>query len=144
MKMTRHKGGYVTKKNGRAILGTAYGCTLEEVIAMATRVSDVGDDVKIYVEMILDGLDVIDSGNPDHVELKLIHTVGGDEGSTPIETREQALTLALKLAIQAPTDQKAAECVSIAERLAAGMHLEQVERCKMVAMSDVGNVGASA
>jgi hypothetical protein len=140
MKMTRHEGGYVTKKNGRAILGTAYGCTLEEVIEMATRISDVGDDVKIYVQMILDGLDVIDFGNPDHVELKLMHTVGGDEGSTPIETREQALTLALKLAIQAPTDQKAAECVSIAERLAAGMHLEQVERCKMVAMADVGNV----
>lgn len=135
--MTRYEGGYVIKKNGRAVLGTAYGYTLEEVIEMAARVSDAGDDVKIYVEMILDGLDVIDSGNPDHVELKLLHTVGEVEEIVAPETNEQALTLALKLAIEAPTDQQAVDCIKIAEKIAARMTLKAVSICKMAAQAAV-------
>jgi hypothetical protein len=135
--MTRYEGGYVMKINGRAVLGVAYGCTLEEAIEMAVRVSNAGDDVKIYVEMILDGLDVIDSGNPDHVELKLLHTVGETKNSVAPETNEQALTLALKLAIQAPTDQQAADCIKIAEKIAARMTVKAVNICKMAAQAAI-------
>jgi hypothetical protein len=135
--MTRYEGGYVIKINGRAVLGAAYGCTLEEAIEMAVRVSNAGDDVKIYVKMILDGLDVIDSGNPDHVELKLLHTVGEAKDSVALETNEQALTLALKLAIQAPTNQQAADCIKIAEKIAARMTVKAVNICKMAAQAAI-------
>jgi len=46
---------------------------------------------------------------------------------------EQALTLALKLAIQAPSETKAAQCVEIAERIAKSMTHKQVEICKAAA-----------
>ena len=51
------------------------------------------------------------------------------EGNTP----EAVLTFALKLAIQAPTEAKAHECVSIAESIAQGMTRKQVELCKAAA-----------
>ncbi len=102
--MTRSEGGYVIKINGRKVLGTMYGGTIENVIKHANRVSEEGDEVKIYVEMIRDDLDVIDFGDPDHVELKLLHTVGEEADEIVIETPEAALTLALKLAIQMSTE----------------------------------------
>ena len=135
--MTRYEGGYVIKINGRAVLGATCGCTLEEAIEMAVRVSNAGDDVKIYVKMILDGLDVIDSGNPDHVELKLLHTVVETKDSVAPETNEQALTLALKLAIQAPTNQQSADCIKIAEKIAARMTLKAVNICMMAAQAAI-------
>lgn len=53
------------------------------------------------------------------------------------ETNEQALTLALKLAIQAPTDQQADDCIKIAEKIAARMTLKEVNICKMAAQAAV-------
>jgi len=135
--MTRSEGGYVIKVNGRSVLGRCYGYDIEEVIRKAKRVSDAGDDVKIYIEMIRDDLDVIDYGNPDHIELKLLHTVGKEADEIVIETPEAALTLALKLAIQAPTDEQAAECIKIAESIAASMTLEAINICKMAAEAAV-------
>ena len=46
---------------------------------------------------------------------------------------EEALTMALALAITAPTEEKAAMCALNAERLAAGMTDEQIEACKAAA-----------
>ena len=73
--MTRRKGGYVIKINGRRTLGSQTGCTIQDVIEDAKRVSEPNDDTKIYVEMIRDDLEVIDFGDPDHVNLKLVHTI---------------------------------------------------------------------
>ena len=53
------------------------------------------------------------------------------------ETNEQALTLALKLAIQAPTDQQALNCMHIAEQIAWPMSEETVELCRMAAIAAV-------
>lgn len=45
--------------------------------------------------------------------------------------KEEMLSLALALAISAPNEEKAAECVAIAESIAnSGMTLEQVLRAK--------------
>jgi len=52
-------------------------------------------------------------------------------------TPEAALTLALKLAIQAPTDKQAADCIKISENIAASMTLETVNICKMAAEAAV-------
>ena len=57
--------------------------------------------------------------------------------SSEIETREAALTLALKLASQAPTDEQAADCIKIAEEIAASMTLKEVNICKMAAEAAV-------
>lgn len=54
-----------------------------------------------------------------------------------IETREAALTLALKLAIQAQTEEQAADCIQIAESIAASMTLKAVNICKMAAEAAV-------
>jgi len=75
MEMTRNEGGYVIKKNGRRVLGTQYGGTIQDVIKNAKRVSEPNDNTKIYVEMIRDDLEVIDFGDPDHVNLKLVHEI---------------------------------------------------------------------
>ena len=134
--MTRTESGYVTKINGRKVLGVAFGCTVEDCIKDAQRVAEAGDEIKIYVQMVRDDLDAIDFGNPDHVELKLVCTVNdeADEADEAIiDTPEAALTLALKLAIQAPTDLKAEECIKIAEAIASTMEPKQVEICKMAA-----------
>ena len=135
--MTRSEGGYVIKINGRKVLGTLYGGAIEDVIKDAKRVSNEGDEVKVYVEMIRDDLEVIDHGNPDHVELKLLHTVGQEANEVAIEAPEAALTLALKLAIQAPTDEQAADCIKIAESIAASMTSKAVNICKMAAEAAV-------
>tara|TARA_R110002167_G_scaffold178097_1_gene377811 strand:+ start:1091 stop:1519 length:429 start_codon:yes stop_codon:yes gene_type:complete len=135
--MTRSEGGYVIKINGRKVLGSFYGFTIEDVIKDAKRVSDAGDEVKVYVEMIRDDLDVIDYGNPDHVELKLLHTVGEEADEITVDTPEAALTLALKLAITAKTSEQAADCVQIAEQIASSMTLKSINICKMAAQAAV-------
>lgn len=50
-----------------------------------------------------------------------------------LKSPEEALTMALALAITAPTEEKAAMCALNAERLAAGMTDEQIEACKAAA-----------
>ena len=53
------------------------------------------------------------------------------------ETSEQALKLALKLAIQAPTDKQALDCMHIAEQIAWPMSEKTVELCRMAAIAAV-------
>ena len=50
-----------------------------------------------------------------------------------LKSPEEALTMALALAITAPTEEKAAICALNAERLAAGMTDDQIEACKAAA-----------
>ena len=54
-----------------------------------------------------------------------------------IDTAEQALTLALKLAIQAPTDDQHQRAVDMATSIAHGMSPDIVKICKMAAMAAV-------
>lgn len=42
----------------------------------------------------------------------------------------EALSLALRLAITAPTEAKAAQCAAMAEQIAASLSLEEVESIK--------------
>ena len=50
-----------------------------------------------------------------------------------INSKEEALTLALKLAITAATEEQANECIQYAEMIAQGMTVKQVNICKMAA-----------
>jgi len=50
-----------------------------------------------------------------------------------LKSPEEALTMALALAITAQTEEKAEMCVSHADQLAAGMSKEQIEACKAAA-----------
>jgi len=50
-----------------------------------------------------------------------------------INSKEDALTLALKLAITAATEEQASECIQYAEMIAQGMTAKQVNMCKMAA-----------
>ena len=51
-----------------------------------------------------------------------------------LETKEQALTAALYLAITAPNDDLMRECIDHAETIAnSGMTIEQVTQCKLEA-----------
>ena len=54
----------------------------------------------------------------------------------PQNTKE-ALTLALKLAITAPTDDQVAEVVEIAESLAVEMDAATVDECKALALAEL-------
>ena len=54
-----------------------------------------------------------------------------------IETSEQALTLALKLAIQAPTDDQHQRAVDMATSIAHGMSPDTVKICKLAALAAV-------
>lgn len=54
-----------------------------------------------------------------------------------IDTAEQALTLALNLAIQAPTDDQHQRAVDMATSIAHGMSPDTVRICKMAAMAAV-------
>ena len=49
------------------------------------------------------------------------------------QTTAEALTLALTLAITAPTDQQATDCVAMADSLAAQLSDSEVEACKAAA-----------
>lgn len=48
-------------------------------------------------------------------------------------TNTEALTLALKLAIQAPTEENSQEALEYAKNIAASMSSKDVEHCKMAA-----------
>ena len=48
-------------------------------------------------------------------------------------TRTEALTLALKLAITAPNEEKATEVAEMAESIAYGMDATDVDNCKALA-----------
>ena len=50
-----------------------------------------------------------------------------------INSKEEALTLALKLAITAETEAQASECIQYAEMIAQGMTAKQVYICKCAA-----------
>ena len=54
------------------------------------------------------------------------------------QTPAEALTLALTLAITAPTDQQAADCVAMAESLAAQLSPSEVEACQAAAKVAAG------
>jgi hypothetical protein len=53
-------------------------------------------------------------------------------------TQSQALTQALVLAIIAPSDDKAAQAASLAEQIAQGLTITQVNRCKAQALKMIG------
>ena len=56
-----------------------------------------------------------------------------------IENNIDALTMALALAISAPDESRAAECIAMAEGIANnGMTIEQVTACKLAAQKMVG------
>lgn len=50
---------------------------------------------------------------------------------------EQALILALKLAITAPSEEKTRMCVAMAEEIAATLTEKQVAACKAAALKEV-------
>lgn len=52
---------------------------------------------------------------------------------TQLKTNQDALTLALVLAITAPKNSKSQECISYAEVIAKDMTAKQVELCKAAA-----------
>ena len=47
-----------------------------------------------------------------------------------VQTPEEALKLALTLAITAPSDEKAQECIAMADSIASGLDLAVVEQIK--------------
>jgi len=53
-------------------------------------------------------------------------------------TQSQALTKALILALIAPDDQKAEQAANLAEQIAFGLSVDQVENCKNEALELVG------
>jgi hypothetical protein len=53
-------------------------------------------------------------------------------------TQSQALTQCLVLALTAPDDQKAEQASNLAEQLAYGLTVDQVEQCKNQALKLVG------
>jgi len=56
-----------------------------------------------------------------------------------IKDKSEALTLALALAITAPNEARAAECIAMAETIAnSGMTLDQVTACKAAAQEMAG------
>jgi len=55
----------------------------------------------------------------------------------------EALALALHLAITAPSEEKAQQCIEIAERLAADMRPEEVENAQAVALYMAGGEKAT-
>ena len=53
-------------------------------------------------------------------------------------TQSQALTQALILALSAPDDQKAEQASQLAEQIAFGLSVDQVEHCKKEALELAG------
>jgi len=49
-------------------------------------------------------------------------------------TQIEALTQCLVLALTAPNDQKAQQAAELAEQIAQGLTVDQVEQCKIVAL----------
>ena len=56
-------------------------------------------------------------------------------------TQSQALTQALILALIAPNDQKAVQASELAEQIAFGLSVDQVEQCKSDALDSLERVG---
>lgn len=56
-----------------------------------------------------------------------------------IGNNTEALTLALGLAITAPTDALADECIKMANGIASTMTEEQIDHCKAMAVENVRN-----
>jgi hypothetical protein len=50
-------------------------------------------------------------------------------------TQSEVLTRCLVLALTAPSDEKAAQAAELAERLAQGLTMKQVNQCKKAAMA---------
>ena len=53
-------------------------------------------------------------------------------------TQTQALTKALILAITAPSDDRAHHAARLAESIAQGLNVDQVEQCKLDALEMIG------
>ena len=53
-------------------------------------------------------------------------------------TQLQALTKALVLALIAPDDQKAEQAANLAEQIAFGLSVDEVEQCKVKALEMAG------
>ena len=56
-------------------------------------------------------------------------------------TQIQALTQCLVLALIAPDDQKAQKASELAEQIAQGLTVDQVEQCKIAALDCLERVG---
>ena len=56
-------------------------------------------------------------------------------------TQSQALTQALILALTAPDDQKAQKASELAEQIAFGLSIDEVEQCKNAALDCLERVG---
>jgi hypothetical protein len=56
-------------------------------------------------------------------------------------TQIEALTQCLVLALVAPDDQKAQQAAELAEKLALGLTVDQVEQCKIYALDCLERVG---
>ena len=56
-------------------------------------------------------------------------------------TKIDALTQCLVLALTAPNDQKAQQASKLAEQIAQGLTVEQVEQCKVAALDCLERVG---
>ena len=56
-------------------------------------------------------------------------------------TQIEALTQCLVLALTAPNDQKAQQAAELAEQIAHGLTVDQVEQCKIAALDCLERVG---
>lgn len=56
-------------------------------------------------------------------------------------TQSEVLTRCLVLALTAPNDEKAAQAAELAERLAQGLTMKQVNQCKVAALKLWHNQG---
>ena len=54
---------------------------------------------------------------------------------TELQSPKEALTLALYLALSAPSEDKAQELRAMADSLAQGLSAEEVEACKSIALA---------
>ena len=54
-----------------------------------------------------------------------------------IQTKKEALVLALQLAITASTDEMSERCTAMADALASEMSEEEIEACKTIAMETI-------
>jgi len=52
-------------------------------------------------------------------------------------TQKEALTLALKLAITAPSEEKSKEVSKLAESIAYGMDAIDIDNCKALALAEI-------
>tara|TARA_B100001559_G_C16485184_1_gene615689 strand:- start:1336 stop:1503 length:168 start_codon:yes stop_codon:yes gene_type:complete len=53
---------------------------------------------------------------------------------TPLQTPKQAFTLALQLAITAPSAEMKLDCIEMAENLAQKLTPSEIEECKRLAL----------